>query len=91
MRKRGGTPSRRGKFLTLAATSPPDVGRGRFVGGHQSGLVGCKPPPLFKRRASSFTVTGAMPTETMGRLSTTQCTYLPTYLYQIGRICGNHH
>ena len=53
MRKHGGTPSRRDKQLTLAAISPPGVARGRFVGGHQSGLAGCKPPPLFKRGASS--------------------------------------
>ena len=53
MRKHGGTPSRRDKHVTLAAISPPGVARGRFVGGHQSSLAGCKPPPLFKRRASS--------------------------------------
>ena len=79
MRKHWGTPSRRGTFLTLAATSPPGVARGRFVGGHQSGLAGCKPPPLFKRKASSCTVTRAMLGGTMGRLSTTECTYLPTF------------
>ena len=53
MRKHGGTPSRPDKHVTLAAISPPGVGRGRFVGGHQSGLAGCKPPALFKRGASS--------------------------------------
>ena len=75
MRKHGGTPSRRGAFLRLAATSPPGVAPGHFVGG----LAGCKPPRLFKRRASSFAVTGAMPGGTMGRLSTTECTDLPTF------------
>ena len=53
MYKHGGTPSRRDKSVTLAAISPPGVARGRFVGGHQSGLAGCKPPPLFKRGVSS--------------------------------------
>ena len=48
MRKHRVTPSRRGTFLTLPATSPPDVASGRFVGGHQSGLAGCKPPLHFK-------------------------------------------
>ena len=53
MRKHGGTPSGRDKHVTLAAISPPGVAWGRFVGGHQSGLAGCKPPPLLKRGASS--------------------------------------
>ena len=75
MRKHGGTPSRRDKHVTLAAISPPGVARGRFVGGQQSGLAGSKPPPLFTREASSCSSGG-----TMGRLSTTECTYLPTYL-----------
>ena len=35
VRKHGGTPSRRDKNVTLAATSPPGDARGRFVGGHQ--------------------------------------------------------
>ena len=45
MRKHGGTRSRRDKHVTLAAISPPGVARGCFVGGQQSGLAGCKPPP----------------------------------------------
>ena len=49
----GGTPSRRDKHVTLAAISPPGVARGRFVAGQQSGLAGCKLPPLFKCGASS--------------------------------------
>ena len=53
MCKHGSTPSRRDKCVTLAAISPPGVAWGRFVGGHQSGLAGCKSPPLFKPRASS--------------------------------------
>ena len=53
MCKHGSTPSRPDMFMTLAAISPPDVARGRFVGGHHSGLAGCKSPPLFKRRATS--------------------------------------
>ena len=53
MRKHGGTPSRRDKYVTLAVISPPGVARGRYVGGHPPGLAGCKSPPLFKRGASS--------------------------------------
>ena len=53
VRKHGGTPSRRNKHVTPAAISPPGVARRHFVGGQQSGLAGCKPPPLFKRGASS--------------------------------------
>ena len=49
VRKHGGTPSWRDKYVTLAAISPPGVARGRFVGGHQSRLAGRKSPPLFKR------------------------------------------
>ena len=85
MRKHGGTPSRRDKHVTLAAISPPGVARGRFVGDHQSGLAGCKPPPLFKRGASSCssqrqrhqTPWGASPQPSAP-------TYLPTYLVVSG-------
>ena len=58
MRKHGGTPSRRDKHVTPVAISPPGVARGRFVGGQQSGLAGCKPPPLFMRGASSCSSQG---------------------------------
>ena len=80
MRKHGGTPSRRDKHVVLAAISSPGVAWGCFVGGQQSGLAGCKPPPLFMRGTSSCPSRGAMPGGTMGRLSTTECTDLPTYL-----------
>ena len=53
MRKHWGTASRRDKHVSPAAISPPGVAWGRFVGGQQSGLAGCKPPPLFTRGASS--------------------------------------
>ena len=53
MRRHGGTPSLHDKYVTPAAISPPGVAWGRFVGGYQSGLAGCKSPPLFKRGASS--------------------------------------
>ena len=53
MRKHVGTPSWRDKHVTLAAISPPGDARGCFVGGQQSGLAGCKSPPLFKCGASS--------------------------------------
>ena len=79
MRKHGGTPYRRDKHVTLAAISPPGVARGRFVGGHQTGLAGCKPPPLFMRGASSCPSQGRRQGEPWGacpRPSTP--TYLPT-------------
>ena len=79
MHKHGGTPSRRDKHVTLAAISPPGVARGRFVGGQQSGLAGCKPPPLFTRGASSCSSQGRRQGEPWGaspRLSAP--TYLPT-------------
>ena len=85
MHKHGGTPSRRDKHVTLAAISPPGVARGRFFGGQQSGLAGCKPPPLFTRGASSCSSRGATPGGTIGRLSTTECTYSPTYLVRWAR------
>ena len=53
MRKHGGKPSRRGKFLTLAATSPHGVARGRFVEGHQIGLAGSSSAGLFLYRYKS--------------------------------------
>ena len=53
MRKHGGTSSRRDKYVTLAAISPPGVAEGRFVGDQQSRLAGRKSLPLFKRGASS--------------------------------------
>ena len=53
MRKHVGTLSWRDKHVKLAANSPSGVARGRFVGGHQLGLAGCKPPLLLKRRTSS--------------------------------------
>ena len=79
MRKHGCTPSRRDKHVTLAAISPAGVARGRFVGGQQSGLAGCKPPPLFTRGASSCSSQGRRQGEPWGaspRLSAP--TYLPT-------------
>ena len=53
VRKHGGTPSGRDKYVMPAAISPLCAARGRSVWGHLSGLVGCKPPLLFMRRASS--------------------------------------
>ena len=80
MLKHGGAPSRSSMSLMLVATSPPSDSQGQFAWGHQSGLAGCKLPPLSKRRAFYFTVTGAMLGGNMGRLSMTECTYLRTYL-----------
>ena len=53
MDKHGGISSRHDKHVTPAAISPPSVAWGRFVGGHQSVLAGCKSPLIFKRGASS--------------------------------------
>ena len=79
MRKRGGMPSRRHKFVTLAAISPPGVAPGRFVGGHESGLAGCKSPPLLKRAASSCSSQRQPQREPLGASSRPSApTYLPT-------------
>ena len=81
MRKHGGTPSRREKQVTLAAISPPGVARGSFVGGHKSGLAGCKPPPLFMRGTSSCSSQGRRRGEPWGASPQPSApTYLPTYL-----------
>ena len=77
MRKHGGTPSRRDKHVTLAVISSPGVARGRFVGGQQSGLAGCKPPALFTRRASSYSSQGQRQGEPWG---TSPRPSAPTYL-----------
>ena len=77
MRKHGGPPSRRDKHVTLAAISPPGVARGRFVGGQQSGLAGCKPPPLFTRGASSCSSQGRRQGEPWGASPRPSA---PTYL-----------
>ena len=80
MRKHGGRPSRRDKHVTLAAISPPGVARGRFVGGQQSGLAGCKPPPLFTRGASSCSSQGRRQGEPWGASPRPSApTYLPLY------------
>ena len=83
MRKHGGTPSRQDKRVTLAAISPPGIARGRFVGGHQSGLAGCQPPPLFMRGASPCPSQGQRQGEPWGAspppsAPTHLVTYLPT-------------
>ena len=78
MRKHGGTPFRRDKHVTLAAISPPGVARGCFVGGQQSGLAGCKPPPLFTRGASSCLSQGQRQGEPRGASPRPSApTYLP--------------
>ena len=91
MRKHGGTPSRRDKYVTLAAISPPGVARGRFVGGQQSGLAGSKPPPLFTREASSCSSQGRRQGEPWGASPRPSApTYLPppppTLLASVTRI-----
>ena len=77
MRKHGGTLSQRDKHVTLAAISPPGVARCRFVGGQQSGLAGCKPPPLFTRGASSCSSQGRRQGEPWGASPRPSA---PTYL-----------
>ena len=79
MRKHGGIPSRRDKHVTLAANSPPGFACGRFVGGHKSGLAGCKSPPLFKRGASSGSSQRQRQREPWGASPRPSApTYLPT-------------
>ena len=79
MRQHWGTPYRRDKYLTLAAISPPGVARGRFAWGHQSGLAGCKSPPLFKRGASSCSSQRQRQREPWGALQDPE--HLLTYLW----------
>ena len=87
MRKHGGTHSRRDKYVTLAAISPPDVVRGRFVGGHQSGLAGCNSPPLFKRGASSCLSQRQRQREPWGASPQPSApTYLPTWAFPQGSL-----
>ena len=84
MRKHGGTPSRRDNHVTPAAISPPGDARGRFVGGQQSGVAGCKPPPLLTRGASSCSSQGRRQGEPRGASPRPSApTYLPTYLRKI--------
>ena len=77
MRKHGCTPSKRDTFVTLAANIPPSVAWGRFAGGHQSSLAGCKPPPLFMRGASSCALQGGRRGEPWGASPRQRA---PTYL-----------
>ena len=84
MRKHGGTPTWRDKHITLAAISPLGDARGRFVGGQQSGLAGCKPPPLFTRGASSCSSQGRRQGEPWGASPRQSApTYLPTCLWYV--------
>ena len=92
MRKHEGSPYRRDKYVTLAAISPPGVARGRFVGGHQPGLAGCKSPPLFKSGASSCSSQRRHRREPWGaspRLSAP--TYLPTSTQRTKRAQARGH
>ena len=52
----------------------------RLVPGPEYVCVTIRLPPINRRRASSCSIIEATPRGTMGRLSTTECTYLPTYL-----------
>ena len=71
----------RDKQITPAAISPPGVAQGRFVGGQQSGLAGCKPPPLFTRGASSCSSQGQRQGEPRGASPQPSApTYLSTYI-----------
>ena len=81
MRKHGGTPSQRDKHAGPAAISPPGVARGCFIGGQQSGLAGCKPPPLLTCGASSCSSQGRRQGEPRGASPRPSApTYLPTLM-----------
>ena len=81
MRKHGGTPSWHDEYVKLAAISPPGVAQGRYVGGHQTRLAGCKSPPIFKRGASSCSSQRQRQRELRGASPRPSApTYLPTYL-----------
>ena len=79
LHKHGGTPSLHDTFLTLRVISPPCVVRGCFVGGSRWVYRNVSRLPSSSAERISGTVTGAMPGKAMGRLSTTKCTYVPTY------------
>ena len=81
MRKHGGTPSRRDKHVTLAANSPPGDARGRSVGGQQSGLAGCKLPPLYTRGAPSCSSQGRRQGEPWGASPRLSAPTPPTSFY----------
>ena len=93
MRKHGNTPSWRDKHVTPAAISPPGVARGRFVGGQQSGLVGCKLPPLFTRGASSCSSQGRRQGEPWGASPRPSAPTYPTWDggTGLGQGCGTGH
>ena len=78
MGKHRDPPSRQDEYVKLAAIGPPSVARGRFVGGHQSGLAGCKSPPLFKRGAPSCSSQGQRQGEPWGASLRPSA---PTYLH----------
>ena len=66
--------------VTLASISPPIVARGRFVGGHQSGLAGSKLPPLFTRGTPSCSSQGRRLGEPWGASPRASApTYLPHF------------
>ena len=84
MLKHGGTPSWRDKHVTPAAIGPPSVAQGRFVGGQQSGLAGCKSPPLFKCGACSCSSQQQHQRGPWGASRRpSAATYLPTYLQHV--------
>ena len=62
----------------------PVLSRGGFVGGQQSGLAGCKPPPLFMRGPSSCSSQGRRQGEPWGASPRPSA---PTYLPQCMRPC----
>ena len=88
MRKHGGTPSRRDKHVTPAAVSPSAVALGRFAGGQQSGLAGCKPPPLFTRGGSFCSSQGRRQGEPWGASPRPSApTYLPVTKLTASELC----
>ena len=89
MPKHDGTPFRRDKCVAPAVISPPGAVRGRFVGGHQSGLAGCKPPPLFKRGASSCSSQRHRQGDSWGASPQPSApTYLPPFEKDFSRYCA---
>ena len=87
MRKHASTPPRCDRYVTLAATSPPGAAQGRFVGGHQPGLAGCKLPPLLKSGASSCSSQRQREREPWG---TSRQPSAPMYLPTCVLLCIDH-
>ena len=78
MRKHGGPPSRHDKLSRWRRSALPVLPGAALLGCHNSGLAGCKPPPLFMRGTSSCPSQGRRQGKTWGASPRPSApTYLP--------------